>query len=123
MRGDRVTRGFYRLLLSSLALKGGFIFMTKEAAYQSKLVKRIKDRFPGSIVMKTDPTQRQGMPDLLILHEDKWASLEVKRSEKAPRRPNQEYYVDKLNKMSFSSFIFPENEEEVLNAMERSFES
>lgn len=97
--------------------------MTKEAAYQSKLVKRIKDRFPGSIVMKTDPTQRQGMPDLLILHEDKWASLEVKRSEKAPRRPNQEYYVDKLNKMSFSSFIFPENEEEVLNAMERSFES
>ena len=123
MRGDRVTRGFYRLLLSSLALKGGFIFMTKEAAYQSKLVKRIKDRFPGSIVMKTDPTQRQGIPDLLILHEDKWASLEVKRSEKAPRRPNQEYYVDKLNKMSFSSFIFPENEEEVLNAMERSFES
>ena len=97
--------------------------MTKEAAYQSKLVKRIKDRFPGSIVMKTDPTQRQGMPDLLILHEDKWASLEVKRSEKAPRRPNQEYYVDKLNKMSFSSFIFPENEEEVLNAMERSFKS
>jgi len=97
--------------------------MTKEAAYQSKLVKRIKDRFPGSIVMKTDPTQRQGIPDLLILHEDKWASLEVKRSEKAPRRPNQEYYVDKLNKMSFSSFIFPENEEEVLNAMERSFES
>lgn len=97
--------------------------MTKEAAYQSKLVKRIKDRFPGSIVMKTDPTQRQGMPDLLILHDDKWASLEVKRSEKAPRRPNQEYYVDKLNEMSFSSFIFPENEEEVLNAMERSFES
>ena len=97
--------------------------MTKEAAYQSKLVKRIKDRFPGSIVMKTDPTQRQGMPDLLILHDDKWASLEVNRSEKAPRRPNQEYYVDKLNEMSFSSFIFPENEEEVLNAMERSFES
>lgn len=97
--------------------------MTKEAAYQSKLVKRIKDRFPGSIVMKTDPTQRQGMPDLLILHEDKWASLEVKQSETAKKRPNQEYYVKKLNDMSFASFIFPENEEEVLNAMERSFKS
>lgn len=97
--------------------------MTKEAAYQSRLVKRIKDRFPGSIVMKTDPTQRQGMPDLLILHEDKWASLEVKQSETAKKRPNQEYYVKKLNDMSFASFIFPENEEEVLNAMERSFKS
>lgn len=97
--------------------------MTKEAAYQSKLVKRIKDRFPGSIVMKTDPSQRQGMPDLLILHDDKWASLEVKQSATAKKRPNQEYYVKKLNDMSFASFIFPENEEEVLNAMERSFKS
>lgn len=97
--------------------------MTKEAAYQSKLVKRIKDRFPGSIVMKTDPSQRQGMPDLLILHDDKWASLEVKQSATAKKRPNQEYYVKKLNGMSFASFIFPENEEEVLNAMERSFKS
>ena len=97
--------------------------MTKEAAYQSKLVKRIKDRFPGSIVMKTDPTQRQGMPDLLILHDNRWASLEVKQSATAKKRPNQEYYVKKLNDMSFASFIFPENEEEVLNAMERSFKS
>ena len=97
--------------------------MTREAVYQSKLVKRIKDRFPGSIVMKTDPNQRQGMPDLLVLHKNKWASLEVKKSKDAKKRPNQEYYVEKLNDMSFASFICPENEEEVLNAMERSFES
>ena len=95
----------------------------KESAYQKGLVKRIKDRFPNSVVMKTDASQIQGCPDLLILQKDKWAMLEVKQSEKATRRPNQEYYVNKFNDMSFSSFIFPENEEEVLNAMERSFKS
>ena len=94
-----------------------------EAYYQSKLKKRIKERFPGAIVLKTDPSQLQGAPDLLILHKDKWAALEVKKSSKATKQPNQEYYVNKMNDMSFSSFIFPENEEEVLNAMERSFET
>lgn len=94
-----------------------------EAYYQSKLKKRIKERFPGAIVLKTDPSQLQGAPDLLILHKDKWAALEVKKSSKATKQPNQEYYVNKMNDMSFSSFIFPENEEEVLNAMERTFET
>lgn len=95
----------------------------REAEYQSKLKKTIEKRLPGCVVLKTDPSQRQGMPDLLILHNNRWAALEVKRSEKATKRPNQEYYVDKLNNMSYSSFIFPENESEVLNAMERSFEA
>lgn len=95
----------------------------REAEYQSKLKKTIEKRLPGCVVLKTDPSQRQGMPDLLILHNNRWAALEVKRSEKATKRPNQEYYVDKLNNMSYSAFIFPENESEVLNAMERSFEA
>ena len=97
--------------------------MAKESQYQSKLVKRIKDRFPGAVVLKTDPSQMQGIPDLLVLNNDKWALLEVKQSKDAKKRPNQEYYVDKFSKMSYSSFIFPENEEEVLNAMERTFKS
>ena len=97
--------------------------MAKESQYQSKLVKRIKDRFPGAVVLKTDPSQMQGIPDLLVLNKDKWALLEVKQSKDAKKRPNQEYYVDKFSKMSYSSFIFPENEEEVLNAMERTFKS
>ena len=97
--------------------------MAKESQYQSKLVKRIKDRFPGAVVLKTDPSQMQGIPDLLVLKDNKWALLEVKQSEDAKKRPNQEYYVEKFSKMSYSSFIFPENEEEVLNAMERTFES
>ena len=94
----------------------------KENEYQSKLIKKIKERFPDAIVLKNDPNYKQGIPDLTILNGNKWAALETKRSEDAPHRPNQDYYVDKMNKMSFSSFIFPENEQEVLDAMERSFQ-
>lgn len=94
----------------------------RENEYQAKLIKKIKKRFPDAIVLKNDPSYKQGIPDLMILEKDKWAALETKRSEDAPHRPNQDYYVDKMNKMSFSSFIFPENEQEVLDAMERSFQ-
>lgn len=94
----------------------------KENKFQSDLIKEIKGRFPGCIVMKNDASYIQGIPDLLILHNDKWASLECKRSEKAKHRPNQDYYVDKMNEMSFSAFIYPENKEEVLNDLGRSFE-
>lgn len=90
----------------------------KENAYQSKLIKEIKRRLPNAIVMKNDPNYIQGMSDLTILHNDRWATLEVKASEKSTHRPNQDYYVDKMNSMSFSSFIYPENEKRVLGEME-----
>lgn len=93
-----------------------------ESRYQAKLIRKLKDLFPGCMVFKMDPNYIQGIPDLLILYEDQWAMLEVKRSEDEPHRPNQDHYVDKLNKMSFSSFIFPENEEEVLDDLELTFE-
>ena len=93
----------------------------KESKFQHDLIKEVKERFPGSIVLKNDPTYIQGIPDLVVLWKDKWASLEVKRSETASRRPNQKYYVETMNDMSFSAFIFPENKEDVLDAMEQSF--
>ena len=92
-----------------------------ERDFQSGLIKEIKKRFNGCLVMKTDPTYIQGLPDLLILFKDKWASLEVKRSLNASKRPNQEYYVDLMNKMSFSRFICPENKEEILNELQQAF--
>jgi len=93
-----------------------------ESKFQKDLKKEIKGRFPGCMVLKNDPTCIQGVPDLLILYKDKWAALEVKRSANASHQPNQDFYVEKMNNMSFSSFIFPENKEEVLNAMARSFD-
>ena len=86
-----------------------------ESKFQAKLIKEIKENLPGCIVMKTDPNYIQGMPDLLILHKNKWASLENKRSAKAKKQPNQQYYVDKMNEMSFSRFVCPENKEAVLS--------
>ena len=93
-----------------------------ESKFQKDLKKEIKGRFPGCMVLKNDPTCIQGVPDLLILYKGKWAALEVKRSANASHQPNQDFYVEKMNNMSFSSFIFPENKEEVLNAMARSFD-
>lgn len=92
-----------------------------ESEYQAKLIKKIKKRFPNCIVMKTDPDYIQGLPDLLILHKNRWAALECKRNERAPKRPNQEYYVSVMNEMSFASFIYPENEEDVLNELQQAF--
>lgn len=95
--------------------------MALERDFQRKLIKEIKDRFSGCIVMKNDPDYIQGIPDLTILYQNKWASLEVKKSARAARRPNQEHYVQKMNDMSFSAFIFPENKEEVLNELSEHF--
>ena len=90
-----------------------------ESGFQDKLRDEIKEMFPGCMVFKMD--QVQGIPDLLILHEDKWASLECKRSAKEKKQPNQEYYVGRMNEMSFSRFICPENKEEVLSELQSAF--
>lgn len=93
----------------------------RESKFQADLKKEIKKRFPGCIVTKLDSGDIQGIPDLLILYKDMWATLENKRSADAPNRPNQEYYVNKMNEMSFSRFIFPENREEILRELENKF--
>lgn len=88
-----------------------------ESIFQAKLIKELKEMFPGCIVMKNDASYIQGIPDLLVLYNKKWASLEVKKSANASRQPNQKYYVDKMNEMSFSRFICPENRDEVLDEL------
>ena len=90
-----------------------------ESGFQDRLRKDLEEMFPGCMIFKMD--QVQGIPDLLILHEDKWASLECKRNVKATRQPNQEYYVGRMNEMSFSRFICPENKEEVLRELQSAF--
>lgn len=89
-----------------------------EILYQGRLANKIKQLLPGAIVFKNDPEQLQGVPDLLILYNDRWAMLEVKMAFDSDLRPNQEYYVEHFDNMSFCSFIYPENEKEVLDALQ-----
>lgn len=92
-----------------------------ERDFQKNLIKDLKSMFKGCIVMKNDSSYIQGIPDLMILFKDKWASLEVKKSATASKRPNQKYYVDTMNDMSFSRFIFPENRDSVLTELKEFF--
>ena len=95
----------------------------RESTYQTKLIKRLRKEFPRCLVLKNDSTYKQGIPDLIVLYKDIWFMLEVKTSEDSPTQPNQEYYVDMLNRMSFAAFIWPENEEEVFFDLQRAFKS
>lgn len=91
--------------------------INKENVFQASLIRTIKNMLPGCIVLKLDPNYMQGIPDLLILHGLAWAALECKKSENAPHQPNQDFYVDKMNRMSFAAFIYPENTQQVLQDM------
>lgn len=90
-----------------------------ERDFQKNLIKELKEIFKGCIIMKNDSSYIQGIPDLLILYNDSWAALEVKKSRTASHRPNQDYYVDIMNEMSYASFIYPENKEEVLYELQQ----
>ena len=92
----------------------------RENQYQASLIKRIKQRLPGAEILKNDAHYLQGVCDLIVLYNNRWAMLEVKQSQNAKKQPNQEYYVKKFGRMAYAAFIFPENEESILDEMERS---
>ena len=94
-----------------------------ENRFKTNLIQDLKNLFPGCIVVHLDPNEIQGIPDLLVLYKDKWAALEGKKTANASVRPNQSYYVNKMNDMSYASFIYPENKEEVLYEISRVFQS
>jgi hypothetical protein len=90
----------------------------REVVYQARLIKKLQAMFPGCFILKNDPRENQGIPDILILFGDQWAMLEVKISERFSVQPNQWYFIEMFDRMSFAAFIFPENEEEVLHALQ-----
>lgn len=94
-----------------------------ESNFQAQLIRELKTMFPGCIVVKNDSSYIQGIPDLTVFYKNKWATLECKKSAGAKKQPNQEYYVGRMNEMSFSKFICPENKEEVLYELQQSFQS
>lgn len=93
----------------------------KESRFQRDLIRDLEDLFPGCIVMKMDANYIQGIPDLLILYKNRWAALECKKGEFEHHQPNQDYYISVMDKMSFASFIYPENKQEVLDELQRAF--
>lgn len=97
--------------------------MPRENAFQAWLIKRLSELFEGCIVLKLDSAYMQGIPDLLILYYDRWAILEVKVSANARLQPNQEYYLDRLNTMSYASIIHPDNAEEILYELQQALEA
>ena len=92
-----------------------------ENKFKTDLIKELKNRFPGCMVFHTDPTEIQGSPDLIVLYKNRWAALEGKKTSNASHRPNQDYYVDLMNSMSFAAFIYPENKEDVLYELSQAF--
>ena len=94
-----------------------------ENRFKTKLVNELEDMFPGCIILHMDPNEYQGIPDLLILYKNTWAALEGKKSAKASIRPNQTYYVDLMDNMSYAAFIYPENKDEVLDELYSYFEN
>lgn len=92
-----------------------------ESKFQSNLIREIKNRFPGSVVLKNDSSYLQGIPDLSVFYREHWAMLEVKQSANAKHRPNQDYRVNQMNNMSFARFVYPENKEDVMQELSEFF--
>ena len=92
-----------------------------ESKFKTSLIKELEEMFPGCLILHPDANEHQGIPDILILYEDRWAALEGKRDKDAPQRPNQGYYIDIMDDMSYASFIYPENKEEILYELQCAF--
>lgn len=96
--------------------------MAAESRFEAKFIKRLRELFPGCVILKNNANLLQGILDRVIFYGDRWAMFEVKASAKSPTRPNQPYYVDLLNRMSYAAFVYPENEEEVIRALQLALE-
>jgi hypothetical protein len=92
--------------------------VARESEYQAEVIGKIRHLLPDCIILKNDPSYMQGVPDLIILYKDCWAMLEIKRNARAHRQPNQDYYIELMNSMSFAAFLCPENEREVLHDLQ-----
>ena len=92
-----------------------------ESKFQAELINELTELFPGCFILKNDSGYAQGIPDLLVLFRSKWAMLEVKASAHASHQPNQDYYIDLFDQMSYGAFIFPENKEEILRELQSAF--
>ena len=96
---------------------------TPEGRFAEEFAKDLDQIFPGCVILKNDESLVQGIPDWILLWENCWAMLELKESAHAAHQPNQDYYVELFDKMSFGAFVYPENKEDILDALQRSFQA
>lgn len=94
---------------------------TLESKFKKAFLDELRDSFPGCVVITGNSATQQGIPDTLILFNDRWAALEFKRTPSASRQPNQSYFIEKFGEMSYASFVYPENKEEVFDAIRETF--
>jgi len=92
-----------------------------ESEFQSKLVVDLGKLIPGCLVLLKPGYYVQGFPDLMVLYKNQWAALECKASASSVYQPNQEWWIGELDSMGFASMICPENRQEILDEVLRSF--
>jgi hypothetical protein len=92
-----------------------------EREFQRKFLDDIQIAIPGCVLLKNDSSYIQGIPDWILLWEDKWAMFEIKARPNANIQPNQEYYIDLFNRMGFARFVYPENAKEVIYEVQSAF--
>lgn len=92
-----------------------------ESKFQASLIKELEALYPECLILKNDAQLRTGIPDLIVLYKNKWVMLEVKAAADSEHQPNQDWYIDKCDDMSFAAFIYPENKEQVLDAIQQTF--
>lgn len=92
-----------------------------ESRFQHDLILELRDMFPDCIILMGNASYLQGVPDILILWHNMWAALECKDRRSSRTEPNQKYYVEMMDRMSFAAFIYPENREIVLNDLQHAF--
>ena len=62
-------------ILSFILEKGGLLML--ESEFQNKLIQELKKMFKGCIVTKLDSSHIQGIPDLLILYNNKLSLIHI----------------------------------------------
>ena len=97
--------------------------MRRETKFKKMFKKKLKRLYPECIIVEADPTYFWSVPDVYFFLGSFWAALEFKRTEGSSRRPNQEYWVEVLDKMSFARFVYPGVEEEVLSELEAAIQN
>lgn len=94
-----------------------------ESEFKRKFKNMLEQSYPGCVLVDINPEQFRSFPDLLFLYDKFWATFEMKRTVGSAVRPNQPYWVEKLDNMSFSRFVEPGTAKEVLDDLARAIQS